>query len=173
MVPYDPHTPNHQADRNGKGLTEFEQQIINSFQNRRAIFDAKLRSSGREKETYTCPSCGYPTLPERGQYDICEICDWEDDGQDDNEANEVYGGPNGELSLTESRLLIGRQLSELAASLGGSIVTDLGKFDLILQHHRARMQKLNDKMSSDTGINDKSRQEWSKARKMIRRDLIE
>ncbi|MFJ8072319.1 CPCC family cysteine-rich protein [Peribacillus sp. NPDC096447] len=50
-----------------------------------------------------CPCCGFPTLDERGGYDICELCNWEDDGQDDLYADEVWGGPNGDYSLTEAR----------------------------------------------------------------------
>ncbi len=50
-----------------------------------------------------CPCCGYPTLSERGIYDICELCNWEDDGQDDPYADEVWGGPNKDYSLTEAR----------------------------------------------------------------------
>lgn len=36
-------------------------------------------------------------------YEICPICFWEDDGQDDIEADFVWGGPNGQLSLTQAR----------------------------------------------------------------------
>ncbi len=50
-----------------------------------------------------CPCCGFPTLDERGGYGICELCNWEDDGQDDLYADEVWGGPNGDYSLTEAR----------------------------------------------------------------------
>jgi hypothetical protein len=50
-----------------------------------------------------CPCCLYPTLRERGGYDICCLCDWEDDGQDDADADDVRGGPNGSYSLTEAR----------------------------------------------------------------------
>ncbi|MEV7198411.1 CPCC family cysteine-rich protein [Streptomyces griseoluteus] len=52
---------------------------------------------------YQCPCCGYPTLAERGLYEICAVCFWEDDGQDDHDADRVRGGPNGLLSLTEAR----------------------------------------------------------------------
>jgi hypothetical protein len=52
---------------------------------------------------YSCPCCGYPTLSERGGYDICQLCRWEDDGQDDAHADEVWGGPNGSYSLTRAR----------------------------------------------------------------------
>jgi hypothetical protein len=50
-----------------------------------------------------CPCCGYPTLPELNSYEICELCNWEDDGQDDETAQEVWGGPNSNYSLSEAR----------------------------------------------------------------------
>ena len=53
--------------------------------------------------TCICPCCGYRTLDERGGYDICPVCYWEDDGQDDEDADVVKGGPNGDLSLTQAR----------------------------------------------------------------------
>jgi hypothetical protein len=52
---------------------------------------------------YACPCCGYLTLPERGGYDICPVCFWEDDGQDDHDADVVRGGPNHGLSLSVAR----------------------------------------------------------------------
>ncbi len=52
---------------------------------------------------FACPCCGYATLPERGGFDMCPICFWEDDGQDSADADVVRGGPNGPLSLTEGR----------------------------------------------------------------------
>lgn len=50
-----------------------------------------------------CPCCGRKTLGERGGYEICPVCGWEDDGQDDDTADEVRGGPNGASSLTQAR----------------------------------------------------------------------
>ncbi|MFD0321268.1 CPCC family cysteine-rich protein [Lysobacter gummosus] len=50
-----------------------------------------------------CPCCGGETLDERGQYEICSVCHWEDDGQDDDDADEIRGGPNRDLSLTQAR----------------------------------------------------------------------
>ncbi len=36
----------------------------------------------RRAMRYTCPCCGYKTLPQEppGTYALCPICDWEDDG---------------------------------------------------------------------------------------------
>jgi Cysteine-rich CPCC len=50
-----------------------------------------------------CPCCGYPTLGSWSEFEICQICWWEDDGQGDRTADQVAGGPNGSYSLTEAR----------------------------------------------------------------------
>jgi hypothetical protein len=50
-----------------------------------------------------CPCCGYDTVLERCCYEICPICWWEDDGQDNQDADEVLGGPNSDLSLSKAR----------------------------------------------------------------------
>jgi hypothetical protein len=54
-------------------------------------------------EPYACPCCRYLTLEQRGYFEICPVCFWEDDGQDDHDADESRGGPNRGLSLTEAR----------------------------------------------------------------------
>lgn len=57
----------------------------------------------KQDEDSRCPCCGYKTLAERNMYEICPVCFWEDDGQDDHDAHIVRGGPNGRLSLTQGR----------------------------------------------------------------------
>ena len=60
-------------------------------------------SKPTEKQpTYRCPCCGHLTLCGRAGYEICPVCFWEDDGQDSHDADEVRGGPNGSLSLTQA-----------------------------------------------------------------------
>lgn len=49
-----------------------------------------------------CPCCGHATLDERGGYDICRVCFWEDDGADNAEADR-HSGPN-HMTLTEGRI---------------------------------------------------------------------
>ena len=43
------------------------------------------------------------TLESLATYEICAVCYWDDDGQSGDEADEVFGGPNGSLSLTQAR----------------------------------------------------------------------
>lgn len=52
---------------------------------------------------YACPCCGYKTLESRGGDEICPICYWDDDGQDSHDADEIRGGPNKQLSLSQAR----------------------------------------------------------------------
>lgn len=56
------------------------------------------------EKAYRCPCCRYKTLYGRAGYEICKVCFWEDDGQDDHDADDARGGPNGELSLKQARL---------------------------------------------------------------------
>lgn len=50
-----------------------------------------------------CPCCGYATLSARGMHEICPVCFWEDDGQDNDQADRPRGGPN-RVSLREARV---------------------------------------------------------------------
>lgn len=68
---------------------------------------------GNEPELNKCPCCGYLTLPERGQYDICPVCLWEDDGRSE-DLLESYSTVN-HSSLKDYRL------SKLPSLLGDDI----------------------------------------------------
>ena len=73
---------------------------------RRAWFEAyTARVNDRPLDLpLRCPCCGCKTLSERTAFEICQVCFWEDDGQDDSDADEHHGGPNGSLSLREARV---------------------------------------------------------------------
>ncbi|MDG1332373.1 MAG: CPCC family cysteine-rich protein, partial [Crocinitomicaceae bacterium] len=133
-------------------LTADDEQILAHFEQRRTSFDDYIKST--DQEIFTCPSCGFPTIDERGVHNICDICDWQDDGQDDEDADETWGGPNGKLSLTKSRLLIGHELQNLADSLNGTIVTNQEKCFSILKEHNRRMEISGNKIKRDTDISD-------------------
>jgi hypothetical protein len=77
---------------------------MDDFAGRRAYFEAYLtRRAPDAGQRFTCPCCAYPTLPDRGHYEICSLCGWEDDNQDDPDADQVWGGPNSDYSLSEAR----------------------------------------------------------------------
>ena len=50
-----------------------------------------------------CPCCLLPTLKERRAFERCDVCWWEDDGQDEENLEEVWGGPNRHYSLQHAR----------------------------------------------------------------------
>jgi len=51
---------------------------------------------------YTCPCCGHRTLTEGpGDYDLCPVCSWEDDGMHADDAASM-NGPNG-VTLAEGQ----------------------------------------------------------------------
>ncbi|WP_328584927.1 CPCC family cysteine-rich protein [Streptomyces sp. NBC_00370] len=49
-----------------------------------------------------CLVCGNLTLAERGFYEICPVCGWEDDGSDYSDPDRYVGGPN-HVTLREAR----------------------------------------------------------------------
>ena len=57
-----------------------------------------------ERKSYRCPCCKFKTLCGRGHDEICPVCFWEDDGQDEHDAEEVRGGPNHDLSLRQAQI---------------------------------------------------------------------
>lgn len=81
-------------------LRESLQAVTNDF----LIKNLKAESiEGEPIKFLACPCCGSRTISERGQYEICKVCWWEDDGQDNESADKIYGGPNYGISLTQGR----------------------------------------------------------------------
>ncbi|SET02225.1 Cysteine-rich CPCC [Kosakonia radicincitans] len=54
-----------------------------------------------KNELYPCPCCGNMTISELGNYEICPVCDWEDDPVQSSDPD-FSGGAN-TLSLLEAR----------------------------------------------------------------------
>lgn len=73
-------------------------KVIN---NRKKYFKI-IKSKKIKKFNFTCPCCGYPTLPPNEVHDICYICFWEFDYVDNNGAKMLTGGPN-RTSLEDAR----------------------------------------------------------------------
>lgn len=62
-----------------------------------------IHEPSRPGASYFCPCCKYKTLRTRGEHEICMVCYWEDDGQDEHDAEIVRGGPNCEISLRQAQ----------------------------------------------------------------------
>jgi hypothetical protein len=97
-----------------------DQQKIKVILKRREYFDMSFPpiercdarrdiSSGLSN---SCPICGYMTLATRCDHDICGICFWQDDGQDNPEADNNYIGPNQVHSINTFRVEIYDWLEE-------------------------------------------------------------
>lgn len=54
---------------------------------------------GEDVKLYKCPCCSFKSLKCRGEYFICSVCYWEDDG---NEREDVYSNPN-KMTLKEAK----------------------------------------------------------------------
>jgi len=52
---------------------------------------------------FRCPCCGCKTLGMPDAMELCPVCWWEDDGQEDADAFDIRLTVNGHLSLAEAR----------------------------------------------------------------------
>ncbi|MDE7424430.1 MAG: hypothetical protein K2N51_12215 [Lachnospiraceae bacterium] len=72
-----------------------------------SILRKRVFVDGENPKMYPCPCCGKETLSIRGEYDICSNCNWEDDG---NEDEDMYSSAN-HMTLKQGKknyLLYGR-----------------------------------------------------------------
>jgi hypothetical protein len=67
------------------------------------LANSSVIKAAEADQQHRCPCCLFRTLQERGGFEICEVCFWEDDGQDEHDSDIVRGGPNGSLSLSAAR----------------------------------------------------------------------
>jgi uncharacterized Zn finger protein (UPF0148 family) len=151
-------------------LSAADHVVLADFGVRRKSFDNFIKDNSLK--LYTCPGCGYPTLEERGGYDICAVCNWEDDNQDDAHADEIWGGPNANLSLTENRLAIAKKLDQRATTMEGMLIDDPGAVIMILKNHEKRMHTIQEKIKPDTSSTDLVWEEWRQESDKIITDLI-
>ena len=137
---------------------------------RRKLFDELKEIKPSKFIRFSCPCCGYPTLDERGGYDICQICWWEDDGQDDPDADVVRGGPNHHYSLTDARVNFEKYLvmypPEKDTRIGGA---DSEKVISLKRNLLAIFDRMLEEPSSEE-LNNLWK-EVEKIQKALRRDL--
>lgn len=51
---------------------------------------------------HSCPCCGKYEFSEEGSYEICPVCNWEDDPVQEEDPN--FGGGANTMSLSEARI---------------------------------------------------------------------
>lgn len=154
-------------------------EILAAFHSRRAHYDVYLQAN--DIHLYTCPGCGFPTLAERGGFNICDICFWEDDGQDDN-ANSILDGlmvagikipgPNGNFSLTENRINIGRILETNAELINGEIDFDPARVLRTIAFYQQRKEEIGNRMTGEEHPHDHIWMEWKEVRKDLQMALV-
>lgn len=101
-------------------LSEEDKAVLHQFSLRRKLFDGFIKQ--KNLPVFTCPSCAYPTLQERGQYEWCILCEWEDDGSDDPHILSITA-PN-YLSLIEARVNMGTFFRDFPRNAGLDIDND-------------------------------------------------
>ncbi|WP_423736363.1 CPCC family cysteine-rich protein [Chitinophaga caseinilytica] len=154
-------------------------EIIAAFRARRAHYDTWLQAN--DVPFCTCPGCGFPTLQERCDFEICAVCNWEDDGQDDNSGSILdelqtsgirVSGPNGHLTLTENRINIGRKIEVHADLMQGEVDTDTGRVIQKIAFYRQRKSDISDRMTGDEHIHDHIWIEWKEVSKDLLMELM-
>jgi hypothetical protein len=64
-----------------------------------ALYKEKFSVIGDEDILEMCPCCHYLTLTNRGNYDVCPLCYWEDDGKSYNELDSYSSVNNSTLRV--------------------------------------------------------------------------
>ncbi|MDX2046891.1 MAG: CPCC family cysteine-rich protein [Chitinophagaceae bacterium] len=144
--------------------------ILAGFFQRHKLFDNYLAEN--KIKLYTFPGCGYPTLTERCGYEICSVCNWEDDIQDDEEADEIWGGPNYEPSLTENRLNIGKQIKKIAEQTSGRVNTNPAMALNILSRYDQKIEGLLETVPDDADIDHPVFKQYKKEGQELLRQLV-
>lgn len=96
------------------------------LENWKTRLDYIMHEAKEDQSLIRCPCCRYCTLEGEGN-EVCPVCYWEDDGQDDPHADEVWGGPNADLSLTQARINF-EKLGACQEHLKGSVVRNPEKY---------------------------------------------
>ena len=155
-----------------------DDEILAAFHARRAHYDTYLEAN--DIPLYTCPGCGFPSLTTQGEFSVCSICCWEDDGQDDNADSILSGllesinisGPNGNLTLTQNRINIGYILETNAELINGEIDLDTARVLKTIAFYQQRQEEIEDRMTGDEPPYDHIWIEWKEVRKDLQMALV-
>lgn len=156
-----------------------ETEMLAAFRARRAHYDTYLQAN--DVPLHTCPGCGFPTMTSRCDFDICLVCAWIDDGEDD-QADSILdalrmpgieiSGPNRELSLKENRLNIGRMLEINADLKEGETDPDVARVINTIAFYRQRSQEIENRLTGNEHPQDHIWLEWLEIRKDMLMALV-
>jgi len=150
-------------------LTNEERLLLLLFKERRNAINNYIEQN--ELDFTVCPGCGFPSFSKDWFHQICSVCNWQHDGQDDPNEDESWGGPN-KISLTENRLIICRSLKTLSIEIGGEVNTDPQNIIDILKSHKERMNSFDDEKFMHALRTDPIWKEYDEASKEVLKDLI-
>lgn len=114
---------------------------------------------------HPCPCCGYKTLPGRGDYDLCPVCWWEDDGTEPWE----YSGPNGQT-------LVEAQQAYLAERRPYRLRPGRVR---VAKRHEARepnwrpYERTDDLMERVQRANEEQRRHWAEERRRVAQEIAD
>jgi len=84
-------------------MEPYDMPVLPDADERRRDWQARHVDYLHESEPTRCPCCCHRTRGTPGDYGICGVCYWEDDAQDEDDSERVWGGPNGSVSLSQAR----------------------------------------------------------------------
>jgi hypothetical protein len=154
-------------------------ELIAAFHARRAHYNTYLVAN--DIRLHTCPGCGFPSLTSRGEFAICIICSWEDDGQDDSTDSILselltkginISAPNGNLTLTQNRINIGYILDTNAELLDGEIDPDPTRVLKTIAFYQQRREEIEERMTGDEHPYDHIWIEWKEVKKDLQMALV-
>lgn len=90
-------------------LTDHDHALLAAFARRRARFERAIEASNIIYHKHTCPACGFPTLDQPSDYEVCTLCGWED-GVGEARPERVL--PPNYTSLLAARIIVAGALAE-------------------------------------------------------------
>jgi len=89
------------------GLTQAHRALLRAFEERRCAIVVALEASNILHHRELCLCCSLPTIAQRGNFEVCVVCLWEDSLS---EAQLGWVGPPNYVSLEQARLAAAARL---------------------------------------------------------------
>jgi hypothetical protein len=125
-------------------LTDLDRALLSDFDRRRAAYDQALEASNIIYHRHTCPACGFPTLKERHDYEVCMICLWQDGS--DERAPTLIAPPN-YIAMMQHRIDVAGMLrafeqTHLYDDSLAAVIAGIRAFDARLDRGTARVDRV-------------------------------